>query len=95
MLHHAETRHFELGLECLQRAAVTLKQEIQEKAPRGVGKCLEYEVVVCHRRRIGDYMVTCQDRRNQRAKPSGYETGGISSMARISRRQPYFGMAEE
>ncbi len=49
MLHDAKACHRELGLQVLQRTAVTQKEEIQEKAARRVGKRLEYEIV-CHLR---------------------------------------------
>ena len=60
MLHDAEACHFEPELQLLQRAAVTLKKQVQEEATRRVSKRLEYVVVVRHRQTIGDYMVTCQ-----------------------------------
>jgi hypothetical protein len=50
VLHDAEARHRQPGLQFLQRAAVALKQEIQEKTPRRVGKRLEYVVIIGHMR---------------------------------------------
>lgn len=48
MFHYPETRHIEPGLQIFQRAAVALKEEIQEKTPRRVGKRLENEIVIRH-----------------------------------------------
>ena len=48
MLHDAETCHFQTGLQVFQRAAVALKEQVQEEATRRVGKRLEYVVVVRH-----------------------------------------------
>ena len=53
MLHDAEARHFQPGLQFFQRAAVTLKKQVQEEATRRVSKRLEYVVVVRHRSTIG------------------------------------------
>src|SRR5262245_34503065 len=60
VLHHTKARHGQPGLQVLQRAAVALKEQIQEDATRSVSKCLEYLVVVRHLGTIGDHMVTCQ-----------------------------------
>ncbi len=54
MLHDAETRHLEPGLQFLQRAAVALKKQVQEEASCRIGKCLEYVIVICHGGTIGD-----------------------------------------
>src|SRR5438270_734222 len=59
VLHHAEARHLQLGLELGQRAAVTLEQPVEQEATRRVGECLEDRVVV-HARMICDQTVTCQ-----------------------------------
>ena len=60
VLHHPEAGHLQLGLELGQRAAITLEEPVEEETTRGVGERLEHAVVVGHRSRIGDQMVTCQ-----------------------------------
>ena len=50
------------GLQLLQRAAVALKEQVQEEATRRVSKRLEYLVVVRHHSTIGDHMVTSSTR---------------------------------
>jgi hypothetical protein len=50
VLHHAEARHLELGLELCERAAVALEEPVEQKAPRGVCERLEDTVVVGHGR---------------------------------------------
>jgi PAS domain S-box-containing protein len=60
MLHYTKARHGQPGLQVFQRAAVALKEQVQEDATRSVSKCLEYLVVVRHHSTIGDHMVTCQ-----------------------------------
>jgi hypothetical protein len=61
MLHHAEARHIQLGLELGKRAAVTLEEPVEEEAPRRVCERLEDTIVVVHRTSICDQIVTCQD----------------------------------
>ena len=68
MLHDAKARHRQPGLQLLQRAAVTLKKEVQENATRWISECLEYEIVVRHGQTIGDYMVTCQETGQEMAR---------------------------
>jgi hypothetical protein len=46
VLHHAEARHLQLGLQLGERAAVTLEQAVEEEATRGVGERLEHAIVV-------------------------------------------------
>jgi hypothetical protein len=48
VLHHAESRHLQLGLELRERAAVTRKEHVEQEATCRVGKRLEHEVVVRH-----------------------------------------------
>jgi hypothetical protein len=60
VLHHAEPRHFQLGFELAQRAAVTLEEQVEQEAAGRVGERLEYPVVVWHRQSICDHMVTYQ-----------------------------------
>ena len=48
VLHDAEARHLQLGLELGQRAAVTRVEPVEQEAARRVGECLEYAVVVGH-----------------------------------------------
>ena len=50
VLHHAEPRHLQLGLELGQRAAVTLTKPVEQMPSRRVGEHLEHEVVVGHAR---------------------------------------------
>ena len=71
MLHHAEARHLQLGLELGERAAVTREEPIEEVTPRRISQCPEHAVVV-HVQTICDLMVTCQVvfRRSIRARPS-------------------------
>jgi hypothetical protein len=61
VLHHAEARHLQLGLELGERAAVTRKEQVEEEAARPVGDRLEHAVVIGHGGRICDRTVTCQD----------------------------------
>jgi hypothetical protein len=60
VLHDAEARHLQLGLELRERAAVTRKEPVEQEAPRRVGKRPEHPIVVRHGRIICDQMVTCQ-----------------------------------
>ena len=60
VLHHAEARHLEVGVELGERAAVTLVEPVEEMPPGGVCERLEDEIVVTHVAIIGDHMVTCQ-----------------------------------
>ena len=48
VLHHAEARHLQLGLELRQRAAVTREEPVEQEATRRVGQRLEHTVVVGH-----------------------------------------------
>ena len=48
VLHHAEARHLQLGLELGQRAAVTLEEPVEQEPARRIGECLEHAVVVVH-----------------------------------------------
>jgi hypothetical protein len=48
VLHHAEARHLQLGLELGQRAAVTQEEPVEQEAPRGICKRLENTVVIGH-----------------------------------------------
>ena len=59
VLHHAEARHLQVGLELPERAAVALEEPVEQEAPRRIGERLEDPVVV-HARIICDQMVTCQ-----------------------------------
>jgi hypothetical protein len=36
------------------------EEPVEQESPSGVCECLEDEVVVSHRERIGDQIVTCQ-----------------------------------
>jgi hypothetical protein len=70
MLHHAEARHLQLGLELSERAAVTREEPIEEVTPRRISQCPEHAVVV-HTKTICDLIVTCQAvcRHSIRARP--------------------------
>ncbi len=48
VLHHAEARHLQLGLQLGQPAGVTQVELIEQKSTRGVGDCPEHAVVVGH-----------------------------------------------
>jgi hypothetical protein len=48
MLHDAEARHFHLGLELGERAAVTLEKPVEQESPRRVRECLEHQGIVSH-----------------------------------------------
>ena len=48
VLHDAEARHLQLGLQLGQRAAVTLEELVEQEATRRVGERLEHAVVVGH-----------------------------------------------
>ena len=50
VLHDAEARHLQLGLELGERAAVTRKEQVEQEATRPIGERLEHAVVV-HRDR--------------------------------------------
>jgi hypothetical protein len=62
MFHHPEAGHLELRLELGQRAAVTLKESVEQVPPRRGGERLEHAVVVGHEENIRDLKVTCQPR---------------------------------
>ena len=46
MLHHAEARHLQLGLELGERAAVTRVEPVEEVTARRVGQSPEHAVIV-------------------------------------------------
>ena len=50
VLHHAEPRHLQIGLELRQRASVAHEEPVEEMPPRRVGEGLEHAVVVSHGR---------------------------------------------
>jgi hypothetical protein len=54
VLHDAEARHLQLGLELRERAAVTHEEPIEQEATCRVGECLEHAVVVRHGRILCD-----------------------------------------
>jgi len=66
VLHDAEAGHFHLGLKLGERAAVTLEKPVEQESPRRVRESLEHEGIVGHVWRIGDRMVTCQERGEHR-----------------------------
>ena len=49
VLHHAEPRHLQLGLELGERSAVTLEEPVEEVPACRICQCLEDAVVVVHR----------------------------------------------
>ena len=53
VLHHAEARHLQLGLELGERAAVALEEPVEEVPAGRIRQCPE-DVVVVHARMIGD-----------------------------------------
>jgi hypothetical protein len=48
MLHDAEARHLQLGLELGERAAVTHEEPVEQEATRRVCERLEHAVVIRH-----------------------------------------------
>src|SRR4029450_10877353 len=61
VLHDAEARHLQLRLKLGQRAAVTLKEQVEQEATRRVTERLKHTVLVlAHASTIGDHTVTCQ-----------------------------------
>ena len=48
VLHDAEARHLQLGLQLGERAAVTHEEPVEQEATGRVGECLEHAVVVGH-----------------------------------------------
>src|SRR5678815_3769269 len=61
VLHDAEARHLQLRLKLGQRAAVTLKEQVEQEATRRISERLEHTVLVCaHASTMGDHTVTCQ-----------------------------------
>ena len=54
MLHDAEACHRQFGLELGERAAVTREEPVEQVTTRGIGECLEHEVVVDHGKMICD-----------------------------------------
>src|SRR5262245_25962349 len=61
VLHDAEARHLQLRLKLGQRAAVTLKEQVEQEATRRVTERLEHTVLVlAYASTIGDHTVTCQ-----------------------------------
>src|SRR5262245_5011347 len=44
MLHHPEAGHLQPGLQFLERASVTLEQEIEQETTRRIGERFEYGV---------------------------------------------------
>jgi hypothetical protein len=54
VLHHAEPRHLQLGLELRERSAVTLEEPVEQVPAGRVRQGLEDAVVVVHRPMIGD-----------------------------------------
>jgi hypothetical protein len=48
VLHHAEARHRQLGLELGERPPIAREEPIQQMAPRRIGERLEHAVVVSH-----------------------------------------------
>jgi hypothetical protein len=59
VLHDAEARRLQLGVQLGRRAAVTLEEQVEEEPPARAGERLEHEVVV-HTGMIGDRLVTRQ-----------------------------------
>ena len=60
VLHRAEARHVELGVELGQRPSVALEQQVEQKAARRIGERFEDGIVGDHLPTICDLMVTCQ-----------------------------------
>jgi len=48
MLHHADARHVHLSLELAEGPALALEEKVEKETTGGVGKRLEYAVVVVH-----------------------------------------------
>jgi hypothetical protein len=63
VLHHAEARHRQLGLELGERPPIADEEPIEQIATRRIRERLEHAVVVSHTRIICDQMVTCQQAR--------------------------------
>src|SRR5439155_11231229 len=60
VLHDAEARHRQLGLQFGQRAAVTREEQIEQEPSAGIGERFEHPVVVRHDSKLCDQKVTCQ-----------------------------------
>jgi hypothetical protein len=54
VLHHAETRHLQTGLELRQRQPVLREQPVEQRPPGRVGERPEHQVVVAHAATIRD-----------------------------------------
>ena len=60
MLHDADAAHIHRGRKLVQRAALSLEQQVEQEAASRIRERLEHPIVVLHAQTIGNLLVTCQ-----------------------------------